>query len=234
MYTVYMHRTPSNKVYIGITKEENVCERFGSNGARYRNQVFGRAIKKYGWNNIEHLILKTGLTETEAKEEEIQLIAKYNSTDSRFGYNITPGGDTVSVINREKTSKAIKELWKTDEYRQKQAARIVTEETRKRQSNSHLGKKFSIETRQKMSDSNKGKHNFTEEQRKKLSEIVREQHRKEKEMGIKRDFSKCKNRSKGAKWYNNGIINTRSKTGCPEGFIPGRLKKRYVDKEDVF
>jgi hypothetical protein len=30
----------------------------------------------------------------------------------------------------------------------------------------------------------------------------------------------------GYKWYNDGIITIRSKEGCPEGFLPGRLKKQ--------
>ena len=31
---------------------------------------------------------------------------------------------------------------------------------------------------------------------------------------------------KGTRWYNNGKINIRAKE-CPEGFVPGRLKRKF-------
>lgn len=52
-YTVYMHITPSGKMYIGITGR-NPLKRWGSNGSGYKGQAFSNAIKKYGWDNMEH------------------------------------------------------------------------------------------------------------------------------------------------------------------------------------
>lgn len=57
------------------------------------NWLFYRAIKKYGWENIQHEIVLDGLTKSMAKQAEIDLIAKYDSTNPKFGYNITKGGD---------------------------------------------------------------------------------------------------------------------------------------------
>ena len=54
MYTVYMHKTPSNKVYIGITNQKP--EKRWQEGLSY-NKYFTNAIIKYGWDNIEHKIL---------------------------------------------------------------------------------------------------------------------------------------------------------------------------------
>ena len=50
-YCVYKHTTPNNKVYIGITcKDPNSRWR---NGEGYATQkYFYKAIKKYGWDNI--------------------------------------------------------------------------------------------------------------------------------------------------------------------------------------
>lgn len=91
-YTVYMHITPSNKKYIGITKQ--IPKKRWNSGSGYRhNKYFYSAIKKYGWNNIKHEILFEGLSKEEAKNKEIELIELYNLTDRRFGYNITKGGD---------------------------------------------------------------------------------------------------------------------------------------------
>lgn len=92
-YCVYMHTNQqNNKKYIGIT-----CQRpeyRWSAGAGYKTQIkFYNAIKKYGWESFTHEILFEDLTETEAKEKEIELIAKYKTVDANFGYNCTLGGE---------------------------------------------------------------------------------------------------------------------------------------------
>lgn len=95
IYTVYMHISPSNKRYIGITKQKP--ERRWDSGHGYRTSPhFWRAIKKYGWNNFKHIILFEHLTKEEAIKKEIELIEKYNLTDGKYGYNITKGGDGIT------------------------------------------------------------------------------------------------------------------------------------------
>lgn len=91
-YTVYVHITPNNKYYVGITKQ-NVQNRW-KNSLGYQSQrLFWRAIKKYGWDNIKHIIIATGLTHDDACKKEIELIAKYQSNNPKYGYNRTSGGD---------------------------------------------------------------------------------------------------------------------------------------------
>lgn len=91
-YCVYKHTSPSGKVYIGITMQE-VKKRW-RNGLGYKkNKFFYRAIQKYGWENIKHEILFSGLSEKEAKQKEIELIALYKSNYSKHGYNQTLGGE---------------------------------------------------------------------------------------------------------------------------------------------
>ena len=111
MYCVYRHTTPSGKVYIGITKQEQKTR--WQNGRGYiTNIVFYRAIKKYGWDNIDHEILLEGLTEEDAKEAEVYLIAKHNATDRRYGYNITKGGDHgASRPRTEEEKQRAREAW---------------------------------------------------------------------------------------------------------------------------
>lgn len=90
-YCVYKHTSPSGKVYIGITGK-NPEDRWG-NGRYYRAIPFRNAITKYGWDNISHEILFTGLSRNEANEKEIELIALYDSTNPKRGYNVTRGGN---------------------------------------------------------------------------------------------------------------------------------------------
>ena len=91
-YIVYKHTTPNNKVYIGITSRD-INKRW-ANGLGYRNNKhFFNAILKYGWSNIEHKVLFTGLSKEDACKKEIELISKYDSTNQLKGYNISTGGD---------------------------------------------------------------------------------------------------------------------------------------------
>lgn len=92
-YTVYCHENKKNgKLYFGITKC-STRRRWG-NGNGYKSQpLFYRAIKKYGWDGFEHIIVFTGLTEEEAKQAEIDLIREFHTQDKNCGYNITSGGD---------------------------------------------------------------------------------------------------------------------------------------------
>lgn len=126
-YTVYMHVFPNDKVYIGITSR-TVEERWMSNGVGYKVQPrMWRAIQKYGWNNIEHIVVATKLDSYTAKQMEINLIELYNSANKEHGYNVSLGGD------------------------------VVSENTKRLMSEKATGRKFSEETRYKLSESLKGR-----------------------------------------------------------------------------
>lgn len=116
-YCVYKHTAPNGKVYIGITRQEP-SKRWKS-GLGYEGSVFFNAIKRFGWENIEHEILFDGLTEEEACDKEIELIALYNSTDRNFGYNVAIGGNTTNNTPEANTKRSIKakEKWDDKEYR---------------------------------------------------------------------------------------------------------------------
>ena len=115
---VYIHTNKTNnKVYIGITSWEPE-DRWGYNGNRYYKQeqpIFYKAIKKYGWDNFEHIIFAENLTEREAKHMEILLIALYKSNcckyrNPSYGYNMTDGGDgTTGRTHSEETKQKIRE-----------------------------------------------------------------------------------------------------------------------------
>lgn len=129
-YCIYCHINKINgKQYIGLTCENPPSRRWGSNGINYKQcRCFYNAIQKYGWNNFEHIILEDNLTFEQAEQLERYYIQLYN-TISPNGYNLTSGGE----IKKE-----------------------VSEETRKRLRDSHLGHKKSEKTKKKMSESRKG------------------------------------------------------------------------------
>lgn len=89
----------NNKKYIGITCRKKPEWRWGKHGQKYNDtQYFWNAIQKYGWENFEHEILLTKLTEEEAKQKEKELIKKYKTTNRKLGYNISAGGDDMSHL----------------------------------------------------------------------------------------------------------------------------------------
>lgn len=98
-WTVYIHIIPKelsghecDKYYVGVTSQ--LPNKRWKNGYGYKkNQVVRRAIEKYKWNNIQHDIIATNLTEAEAKNMEIKLISILKSNQKEYGYNRTSGGD---------------------------------------------------------------------------------------------------------------------------------------------
>jgi len=128
-WSVYMHINKiNNKTYIGITSRTPE-ERWGCNGCNYQikqQPVFANAIKKYGWDNFEHIIFAENLTESEAKHMEKLLIALYKTNCCRYknpeyGYNMTDGGDgcfghTMSEEAKRKIrEKAIGRVWSEEQ-----------------------------------------------------------------------------------------------------------------------
>ena len=98
-WTVYVHIIPKSiskhnhdKYYVGITGC-SISQRWGKNGSNYKGLYFFNAIKKYGWNNIEHEIIAKNLTKNEACEFEKTLIKVLKSNNKKYGYNISEGGD---------------------------------------------------------------------------------------------------------------------------------------------
>lgn len=103
-YVVYKHTFPNGKVYIGITSQKPEKRYAGGKGYKGCPKM-NNAILKYGWNNIEHEILYSGLSKEEAEAKEIETIAFCNSVTN--GYNTDHGGNapgTHSIETRLKIS----------------------------------------------------------------------------------------------------------------------------------
>lgn len=145
-YTVYMHISPSHKVYIGITCQKPECRWNNGNGytqkkrnGEYSQPSFAHAIMKYGWENFEHIILFENLSKDEAEHREKLLVALWRSNDRNFGYNIREGGGSSGGFSEE--------------------VRKKMSESRMGPNSSMFGRKHSEETRRKMSEAAMGEKN---------------------------------------------------------------------------
>ena len=155
-YTVYMHITPNGKRYIGITSRKP--EYSWNSGKGYKpNKHFFNAILKYGWDNIEHIIVAENLSKEDAFAMEKELIAKYDTTNQQNGFNHSIGGEGGSLgVKRSQeildkisaSRKGIPSWAKGKRFSQEHCRKI---------SQALTGKRLSEETKQKISVAHKGK-----------------------------------------------------------------------------
>lgn len=88
-WLVYQHLSPNGKSYIGIT-QQSPQTRWRNGDGYYKQKKFYNAVKKYGWGNFQHNILKENLCEEAASYWEKYYIKEFNSYYN--GYNATEGG----------------------------------------------------------------------------------------------------------------------------------------------
>lgn len=122
-WCVYMHTSPNNKKYIGITKQ-NPKKRW-QNGYGYKTQMFYRAIQKYGWDNIRHEILKSKLSLEDANYYEKCYIRELKTDDPLYGYNCTVGGDGVISSYNDVVLQKINNIIVNAFINKKQCAKIL-------------------------------------------------------------------------------------------------------------
>lgn len=132
-------------------------------GSKEYNLAFHRAIRKYGFENVEWQILNESLTKEQANMwERLWIFVEPNK------YNETEGGENPPIgrhnmphseetkrkisenkIRAENISKALKGKPKSEEHR------IKIKNSRKGMSSPNKGRKFSLEHRLKLSESHK-------------------------------------------------------------------------------
>jgi len=92
-YSVYKLTSPSGKIYIGCTSRKPEYRWNHGRGYRIDHQErMGKAVQKYGWDNFTKEIVYSGLDEEDAHQKEIELIARYDSSNPEHGYNRSKGG----------------------------------------------------------------------------------------------------------------------------------------------
>lgn len=152
----------NGKIYIGMDTKNN--DKYLGSGL-----LLQKAIKKHGLENFKKEIIEHCNSKKQLSEREKYWIKQLNSQNPKVGYNIADGGHGGNTYTEECKSKVSKML----------KNRIVSEETRKKMSNSRKGKNYlTEESKKRISQAHKGK---------KLSEAHKE---KLKELGKKSKKSK--------------------------------------------
>ena len=250
-YIIYKHVNKTNgKVYIGQTCMTPNSRWRNGKGYIY-NSYFYNAIKKYGWDNFEHIIVAENLTQDEANIMEEELIKLYQSTNRDKGYNIMFGGNNhaLSEETKSKLSKAAKDRMNnyTEEEMREIGAKISaalsgenngfygkkhTEETRRKMKNNHphlsgenhpmYGYKHSEETKKEWSKKRKGKKLYGDNP--KARAVIQY----DMNMNYIQTFSTIKEA------YENVGCNHGNISSCCRGKIKscGGYKWRYADEYD--
>lgn len=131
------------------------------------------------------------------------------------------GGRPHSEEHRKKISRALK-------------GRVFTEETRRKNSESHKGNQYALgcsrseETRRKLSKAHKGKH-LSEEHKRKLSEAKKGRSGPNKGKAFSEETRKKMSESrKGKIWINNGETNRgiHKSEPIPEGWKLGMVRRK--------
>ena len=153
-YKVYVHINKVNgKRYFGTTCQK-LNRRFRTGGKGYiLEKRFYKEILEYGWDNFEHIVLYENLTKEEAYKKEIELIAKYDTTNELKGYNVSTGGEWFNGIRGRKG--------KDNPFYGKHhtAESIAKYKARPKERYYMYGKKHKKETIEKMKEKAKGANN---------------------------------------------------------------------------
>ena len=118
-YVVYQHVTPDGMYYFGQT--QNVEKRWRNNGALYKGTSLQPYIEKYGWDNIQHIVLFRDQTKEDALWIENFLIE-------------TAREDGV-CINKYRSGNVSKEEGYNREYKEKNREKILEQNREYREQN---------------------------------------------------------------------------------------------------
>ena len=118
---VYALRNQTNgKIYVGKTTRALYLRlRSHIYNVRFKNFFLYRALRKDGIEAFEYSILQVCADVAELSSAERWWIKEFNSTDDRYGYNLTHGGEGCSAteVTKEKIGKSNRGKIRSEEYR---------------------------------------------------------------------------------------------------------------------
>ena len=105
-YTLYMHKFPNNKLYVGIT-----CRPVEVRWQNKYNKYFSNAVHKYGWENIEHIVLADKLRQAN--------LGKHHTEETKQKISVSRKGKPGKPLSEE-TKRKISETLKEKNRRTKE------------------------------------------------------------------------------------------------------------------
>ena len=190
-----IENTVNNKKYVG--KSIDIHKRFIKHKSQLRNNnhenpYMQRQWNKYGEDSFKFYILEQ-CEKDEMDKKEAEWIAKLNTyLDKKVGYNLTPGGEESYKFSKEQLEKYPK-LSKRKPFSDKTKSRMseyhksLFEKDPSRfdgEKNPFYGKKHSEESKKKNSEAHIGKV-LSEESKKKMSESIKKTLAKKKLQKLK-------------------------------------------------
>lgn len=233
----YIYLTTNNingMKYIGQKKSEKFLhEKYLGSGS-----YLIRAIKKYGRDNFNTVLLDTADSFNELNEKEKYYIALYNAVESDGFYNQSPGG----VLFGEGHIKH-----HTEETKRKISLKSSGE------NNGFYGKHHTKETREKMREAWKTRSPVSKETREKLSKVHKgkpfsESHKENLSKSLSKAMTgkklcdsakrKLSEYNKGTTFVNDGVKNKRIKLEKLDeyismGFNRGLIRKSSTTIENI-
>lgn len=166
----------NHKTYIGFTTStlEKRWQSHCYNAKSGNNGFFSRAIRKYGASAFfKEVITESDNIDFLLKIMETAYVTLFNSNDTRYGYNMTQGGEGAVI------SKEVRKQWSESRRGSKNSffGKKHSLDTINQISISKTGKKHSDTTRSKMSQSRCGKL-LSDAHRQKISESMKKFHQK--------------------------------------------------------
>lgn len=172
-FHVYLiHNVLNNKVYVGKTKDP--AKRWRKHmetalSSRKDHKFYlHHALKKYGTDNFVFTVIQQFSTEAEQDLAEKYWIQYFNSRDSKFGYNLTDGGEgCVGRILSQSTKNKISETLKGHDVPEKTREKIGdsltgfrrSQEFKNKVSQGMMGRVLSDSSRQKIGVGVSGENN---------------------------------------------------------------------------
>ena len=177
LYIVYVHITPDGMHYYGVTN--NPKRRWEGNGRLYKTTALQPYIEKFGWENIQHIIL----FENQSKEDALKI------EDSL----IISGWEKGNCINQQRSGNISKEEGYFREYR-----REYREENREKYN--EYQREYHREYQREYREQNKDEfRKYQREYRRKNREKYNEYYRQRYQENLSKNREK--NRIKQQKYY---------------------------------
>ena len=171
LYSVYQHVTPDGMYYFGAT--QNVERRWRNNGAGYKRTALQPYIEKYGWDNIQHIVL----FKDQSKENALWI----------EDFLITTAQEDGVCINKNRSGLVSKEEgYKQQRYQQNRQKELERSRQRYQQNRDEI-----LEYQREYQRKNREKYSeYQREYQREYREKNKEQIRKQKQQYYKQNKDK--------------------------------------------